>query len=83
MRGCLLRVNGRGVPAVKLRVDDAGATQVILPDQEFGDIPLTPAFLLEVLDLQVSKESRDADPDSGWSRVTYEELVHLLLSLKA
>ena len=82
MRGCLLRVNGRGIPAVKLGKDDAGGIRVIIPDSEFGDIPLTPAFILEVLDLQVSKELRDADPESGWMRVTYEELVALLRDLQ-
>lgn len=82
MQGCLLKVNGRPIPCVKLR-KNRGQFEVVVPDPEFGEFALTPAFILDFLDLSIPKHLRESDPDSGWARVTYDELVEILKEFQA
>ena len=72
----LLRVNNLPVETVRLR--PRGNEFDIIIESDFGDFPLSPACLLEYLDLNLSKIDRERDPFHGWKRVTLDELKEIL-----
>lgn len=83
MSGCLLRVNGLPITAVRLRPKgERGRFEIVIEDPTYGAFALTRACFVEYLDLEIPKADRKADPDKGWRRVTYDELVEIIQAIK-
>lgn len=80
MSGCLLRVNGLAITAVRLRPrGERGRFEIVIEDPTFGAFALTRACSVEYLDLAIPKD----DPGRGWRRVTYDELVEIIQEIKS
>lgn len=84
MSGCLLRVNNLAITSVRLRPrGERGNFEIVVEDPTYGAFALTRACSVEYLDLAIPKSERMADPERGWRRVTYDELIEIIQAIKS
>lgn len=84
MSGCLLRVNNLAITSVRLRPRGTrGQFEIVIEDPIYGAFALTRACAVEYLDLAIPKAERQADPEKGWRRVTYDELVEIVQAIQS
>ena len=81
MSMCLLKINGLVVSLVELHRSGASGLDVTVQDTQFGEILLTPACLIEYLDVLRPERARDVSGVLTWRRLTYDEFIDALRPL--
>ena len=64
-----------------LRKDARGVVDILIQDEVYGEFPLSPTCLIEYLTTEDLETPVGDDVDVVWRRLTYEELLALLLPI--